>query len=310
MSSISSDSISTCSNCGKGGEGNSDGIQLKSCAACRMVKYCSRECQAAHRPQHKKACKKRAAELYDEKLFKEPPPPEDCPICMLPMPISGDEKTFKSCCGKTICNGCIYAIAMSKGGTKQLCAYCRTPPPTSYEEEIKKLKKLLDKDNSVAYLQLAGDYAAGSLLPQDHQKANELYLKGAELGCAASYFNLGLAYRYGWGVERDDKKVKHYTELAAMGGYIHARHNLGCEEWNTGNYFRAVKHFIMAARAGEKVSLDMVKKGFMKGFVSKDEYANTLRAYHERQKEMKSDQRDQAAASGIFHTLRKQQSGL
>ena len=28
---------------------------------------------------------KRAAELHDEKLFKQPPPMDDCPICMLPL---------------------------------------------------------------------------------------------------------------------------------------------------------------------------------------------------------------------------------
>ena len=33
--------------------------------------------------KHKKECKKRAAELYDEKLFKDPPPPDECPICLL-----------------------------------------------------------------------------------------------------------------------------------------------------------------------------------------------------------------------------------
>jgi len=39
---------------------------------------------------------------------------------------------------------------------------------------------------------------------------------------------------------------------------------------------------------------------FIRGFVTKDEYANTLSAHHERQKEMKSDMRDKAEASGIF----------
>ena len=53
------------SNCGK-----EEGISsnLKTCVACKLVKYCNRECQVAHRRQHKKECRKRAKELHDEEL--------------------------------------------------------------------------------------------------------------------------------------------------------------------------------------------------------------------------------------------------
>mgnify|MGYP000007867152 CR=1 FL=1 len=130
--------ISESANLGKGEE---ESVNLKKCVACKMVKYCSRECQKAHRPQHKKACKKRAAELYDEKLFKEVER-EECPICLLPMPIREDDTTVESCCGKRICQGCTYAMDMSEG--KALCAFCRTPTVTSDEEFIKQLKKLIN----------------------------------------------------------------------------------------------------------------------------------------------------------------------
>lgn len=70
-----------CANCGKGEDSSGS---LKACAACKLVKYCNRECQIAHRSQHKKECKKRAVELHDEKLFESPPLEyEDCPICLL-----------------------------------------------------------------------------------------------------------------------------------------------------------------------------------------------------------------------------------
>ena len=55
-----------------------------------------------------------------------------------------------------------------------------------------------------------------------------------------------------------------------------------------------MKHFILAARVGYGVALDNVKKGFMNGFVTKDDYANTLRAYQKRQDDIKSDARDKA----------------
>ena len=48
-----------------------------------------------HRHKHKKDCEEHirlaaeraAAKLYDEKLFKQPPLEEDCPICFLRMPL-------------------------------------------------------------------------------------------------------------------------------------------------------------------------------------------------------------------------------
>ena len=83
-------------NCGKSEEND---IHLKACAACKLVKYCNRDCQIAHRPLHKKACKKRMNELHDEALVKEPPPREECPICMLPLPLSPGESVFQICCG-------------------------------------------------------------------------------------------------------------------------------------------------------------------------------------------------------------------
>jgi len=63
-------------------------FNLKACTACKMVKYCNKDCQIAHRPQHKKEFRKRAAELiHEEKLFKQPPTmEEDCPICFVQMP--------------------------------------------------------------------------------------------------------------------------------------------------------------------------------------------------------------------------------
>ena len=56
------------------------------------------------------------------------------------------------------------------------------------------------------------------------------------------------------------------------------------------------KHFILAAKAGYKLSLDELKEGFMDGMITKEEYANTLRAYQTRYDEMKSEDREKAQA--------------
>ena len=285
---------SICANCGKGEECSGD---LKSCMACKMVKYCNRECQIAHRPQHKKACKKRAAEIHDERIFEEPPLPEDCPICMMPLPVYATHTgtTFHPCCGKDICDGCAYA--MDESGAKNLCPFCRTPKSMSNEETIGRVMKLMDAGNAEAFYALGGDYADGTRgMPQDWAKAIELWLKAGELGCAGAYFNLGIAYRFGNGVEVDKKKAKYFYELAAMKGDVQARNNLGCMEGQAGNHQRAMNHFKLAAKAGHANALDMVKEGYMAGHVTKEEYANVLREYQKSQDEMNSEARDEAAA--------------
>lgn len=76
-----------CASCGTAAAAHD--IQLKKCAACHLVRYCSVSCQRDHRPQHKRECKKRAAELRDELLLKQPESSYlgDCPICCLPLSI-------------------------------------------------------------------------------------------------------------------------------------------------------------------------------------------------------------------------------
>lgn len=97
---------------------------------------------------------------------------------------------------------------MAERGVAKLCAFCRTPGANSDEEDINRLEKLMEKGNGGAFYQLAGYYARGSegWLPQDWLKANKLYLKAGELGCAEAYFNWGNSYDNGRGVEIDMKK--------------------------------------------------------------------------------------------------------
>ena len=150
------ENLSSCANCGKGEDSS---VDLKACTACKLVKYCNRDCQIAHRPQHKKACKKRAAELYDIELFKQPPPPEDCPICILPLPSLYTGYKYRACCGKIICSGCIHAVEKRDGGVG-LCPFCRAPTPAS-EELLKQTKKRVNDAENIHNLGCC--YYEGSL---------------------------------------------------------------------------------------------------------------------------------------------------
>jgi len=127
-----------------------DDIKLKKCTACNSVRYCGLECQKNHRPKHKKACKKRAAELRDELLFRQPEGTHlgDCPICMMPMPLDPEYSMMMMCCSKVICGGCDYANMMREAEQSlvETCPFCRKPVPTEEEVEGYRMKRIEAND--------------------------------------------------------------------------------------------------------------------------------------------------------------------
>jgi len=285
------------------GKGEDTSCNLKACTACKMVKYCNRECQIAHRPQHKKECKKRAKELHDEKLFKQVET-EDCPICLLRMPFLPTGRKYMSCCGKEICSGCTYAPVYDNEGNEvgnEKCPFCRTPYPNSDEEGIARKKKIAEAGyNAHAIYKMGSYYHQGSDgFPQDYGKALELWHRAGKLGYSKSFYNIGICYYNGRGVELDKKKANHYLELASMEGDVHARYNLGLIEVVNGNWKRAMKHYMIAVGGGDAKSLERIKEFFVEGegYATKDGYTKALRSYQAYLSEIKSAQRDEAAAA-------------
>ena len=290
MSTAGDNNFSQCAACGEGGD------KLKTCKSCKLVKYCNATCQRAHWCEHKKECKKRAAEMHDEALFKQPPPiEEECPICCLPHPWDARLTQYYSCCGKSICSGCTHADA--KQNNRSICPFCRTPGTDSHSEQVKRLEKRMTVNDADAFCQRGFDYYNGKRgTTKDCGNAFELWLRAGELGCARAYDNIADAYCTGGGVKRDVKKAIHYYELAAMGGHVKARHNLGCLEGAALNWSRAIKHWMIAAEAGFDNSLKAIRIYFMNGRVAKDDFERAIRAHKRAKDEMTSDQRKAAAA--------------
>jgi len=234
---------------------------------------------------------------YDE-LFKDPPPKNDCPLCMLPMPFAADvcgvSTSYQGCCGKVLCCGCGFASALeiNKGNMKEWCSFCRVPIQCSEKEFIKRFKKRMKLNDADAFYHLGLEYRNGNKgLPQDYEKAIELYSKAAELGSLRADYNLAVLYMKGQVTEQDMDKAIHHYEQAAIGGHEVARYILGMLEEEDGNLDRAMKHFVIAAKSGEERSLKKVGEGYKDGHVTKDEYASTLRAYQHSCDEMKSEDR-------------------
>ena len=81
------------------------------------------------------------------------------------------------------------------------------------------------------------------------------------------------------------------------GGNVAARGNLGVSEYNAGNYDRALKHFMIAVRGGYTLSVKVIQQMHKEGHAAKDHYANALRYHQVYLNEIKSGQRDSAAAA-------------
>ena len=152
------------------------------------------------------------------------------------------------------------------------CPFCRVPAPTSDEGAIEWIKKRVEMDDANAIHNLGcGHYNGEYGLPQDYEKALDLWHQAGELGYTDAYHNIAPATYYnGNGVERDMKKAKHYWELAAMGGHVNSMFNLGMLEKNEGNMNRALKHYMIAVGCGHDLSIEKVREFYMNGRATKD----------------------------------------
>ncbi len=282
-----------CASCGISG---GDDVKLKLCTACKLVKYCSVECQKNHRPQHKKSCKKRAAVIREDLLFT--PPPEgsylgECPICCLPLSLDVKKWTINSCCCQRICLGCDWANKKREEEARQQnkCPFCREPLPSSVEEANQNYRRRAKAKDPVALCHLGNEC---HIVKGDYEGAFQYWTKAAASGDMDAQYQLSSLYTKGEGVETDAKKTAYHLEEAAIGGHPSARYNLGLEEGKKGRFDRAMKHFIIAANLGHVNSLDRLKEGHMAEVLSKEDYASALRGHQAAVDAVKSAQRDEA----------------
>lgn len=159
------------------------------------------------------------------------------------------------------------------------------------------LQARVEKKDPLAIEFLGDTYRHGLLGAQkDVQESVNLYTEAAELGSISALDNLGFMYDNGEGVERDEAKAAEFFKKAAMQGHVQARHNLGCYEGRKKNHDRAVRHFLISAKMGQKESVEGLKLMFRCGHATKAQYAEALRGYQDAVEETKSHDRDEAKA--------------
>ena len=139
------------------------------------------------------------------------------------------------------------------------------------------LMKRVKANDAVAICVLGNYYYNGEGgITQDHTKGMDLYARSADLGFCNAHYNLASIYYKGGYL----KKAKFHLEAAAIVGNEVARDMLGCLEVQSGNMERAIKHWSIAASAGNFTSMNTLRLFFEKGNVSRESIDSTLAAYN------------------------------
>ena len=224
----------------------------------------------------------------------------ECPICMLPLPLGSNETTFMNCCGKFICQGCMYkgVVTNLKNGTPQdeikKCVFCRQLP---VKNVIKALKKLIKRNNALAYIQMAGHYIEGEGVFQSDTKSLELIACAAELGEVEAFSRIGSFYLDGTAVEEDISKAVEIFEVGAKKGSISAHQRLAEFHGINENIQDCIEHTKVAASAGDQIAMDNLMANYkVNKLLSKEDLSQTLLAFQTSRNEMKNKERDDAIA--------------
>ena len=250
--------------------------------------------------------KKVEEELEGADLFAPLPPPDDCAVCFVPLPSANFETVYKSCCGNFVCKACVRENKESidkqneeKNAGKKLaftCPFCREPEPTCFDVEFARLQaRSLQNDHS-AFTTMGNIYRDGLGKAKDDLKALDCYIRAAELGSPGACTNIGIDYHEGNGVAVDKETAALFERVGALRGSAIARHNIGLSEYLSGNHEIAIRHWKIAAEAGDQMSIDALKNiydGKMPGkeFISKEEMDTVYRSGHEAQMEVQTEDR-------------------
>ena len=251
-------------------------------------------------------------ELEGADLFAPLPPTEDCAICFVPLSRAERQTFYQACCGKDICKACYKEneASINKQNEKNAdnknkkpipwtCPFCREPEPTGMEYTGRLQARCLQND-PIAFTLLGHRYQMGECgSPKDDLKALDCFIRAVELGSADACTNIGVIYDKGIGVAVDKERAALFERAGALRGDITARHNIGISEFGFGNFELGIRHWKIAAEAGDQPSLNNLRKIYNAGgkipgnqFISQEEMDKIYRSGHDAQEEVKSEERE------------------
>jgi TPR repeat protein len=101
---------------------------------------------------------------------------------------------YYSCCGKSICKGCMHSFNQS--GNIDKCPFCNSDRCITDEEMADQImKRVAANDPTSTYLLANSSDNGTNGFQQDHARAIEVYTRAADLGHSEAHFQLGNIYR-------------------------------------------------------------------------------------------------------------------
>jgi len=220
--------------------------------------------------------------LSEDELFKRPER-EECPICFMPLSFELDKNSFRVCCGKLLCQGCVYAIIQNEHSCP--CPFCRKSPYKSNEEYIQWLQKLVANKHPLALLQMGLHYNAGDFVSaRNVTKAVELW---EESGHHHAYLNLAYHFRR---IGRSDK-FRPYLEKAATLGNIQARTLLGILDQKEDRCSLSIKHLTISAEYGDETAMKLMRVYQDEKMVTKSEIDTIIKKRDQLKKSSRTSNR-------------------
>src|SRR5262252_251463 len=143
--------------------------------------------------------------------------------------------------------GVTAAMAGDSENCRSASAILKSDPTTA----VSSCRRIAEKGEAWAQLQLAELYDYGDGVPQSYAEAAKWYRKAAEQGDPEAQYNLFAMYYFGQGVKRDVGQAVLWVRKAAEQNYSEAQRGLGLM-YRDGrevpqNYAEALKWFKKAA---------------------------------------------------------------
>ena len=231
---------------------------------------------------------------------------EECPICMLPLPFEPSDTVYCVTCGKTVCMGCMLSTGIvhgrDSGDTEKAfekfmtCPYCRSNTRV-YDDKLtlEKEMKRASTGNGEAMYRVGNYYFHGKMgLRQDKVEGMKWYHRAVEAGSGTAAGIIGNCYHEGYGVKQDMEKAMEYFQKSAELGYIPAFSFVGRFHLSIGEIEESMLNLRKAVICGinEDGLFNTLRDCFKHGYITKEEYAFTLRESQKACNEMKSDGRE------------------